>query len=293
MPLDTITHPPIKPIPDLSPLETTDFFPGNITGVGIAGKDSLVAWGINKIKDAASIRWWDIQNHKILPPDWSHCVDVHSGFDFGLLSISPDCSLEAVANGRLFYLYQTSDHTLLHNLFSHTQDISTVTFASDGKYFASGAGILTGEVVLWRTNPTAGIWKFSPENGGVFSLAFSPDGTLMAVGSSAHVYLYNILQQRLIKVIPGWVEALAFSPDNKLLAVACNYYWKNFIEVISMENLTYKPLQGNMFLSPLGDFIPNPWTDIYQIGTTSLSFTPNSSGLLAGLSDGTVQFWGL
>jgi WD40 repeat protein len=273
MPLDTIAHPQIKPLPDFTPLETTDFFPGNITGTGIAGKDTLVAWGSKNIKDATSILWWDIKNHNILPPDWSHCVDVHSGFDFGILSISPDCSLEAVANGRLFYLYQTSDHTLLHNLFSHAQDISAVTFASNGKYFASGAGVQTGEVVLWRTNPTA--------------------GTLMAVGSSLNVYIYNILQQQLIKVIPGWAEAIAFSPDNKMLAVACNYHRKNFIEVISMENLTYKSLQGNMFLSPLGDFIPNPWTDIYQIVTTSLAFTPDSSGLLVGLSDGTVQFWGL
>ena len=293
MPVDTIAHPQIKPLPDFTPLETTDFFPGNITGAGIAGKDTLVAWGIKNIKDATSILWWDIKNHKILPPDWSHCVDVHSGFDFGLLSISPDCSLEAIANGRLFYLYRTYDHSLNHNLFSHTQDIRTVTFASDGKYFASGAGILTGEVVLWRTNPTAGIWKFSPENGGVSSLAFSPDGTLMAVGSSANIYIYNILQQQLIKEIPGWSQALAFSPDNKILAVAFNYRWKNFIEVISLENLTSMSLQGDMFLSPLGDLIPAWYTDIYQIVTTSLAFTPDSSGLLVGLSDGTIQFWGL
>ena len=54
--------------------------------------------------------------------------------------------------------------------------------------------------------------------GGINVLQFSPDGTQLAVGSNAGIYLYDVETGKEIYMFPGICQALAFSLDGRLIA---------------------------------------------------------------------------
>jgi WD40 repeat protein len=299
VPLGTISQNINEAIPDLSSLESTDYFPGIISGIGIDANEHVFAWGINKTGDQESPLWWRINGHQIISPNWSHCENLNIGFNFGVRAISPDCSMEAIARGGLLSLYRTSDHSVLQNLYAHTQEISTVVFSNGGKYFASGiksaGGTLSdAEVFLWRTDPTSVIWKIKPGKGGVNSIAFSPDETMLAIASD-HIRLYRFSDQQETGSILDYATALAISPDNLLLAVAKP--GELIFTVYSLIDLA--PIYSLVDSEYLASFyktkgMPNLLIpDFTQVYSTSLSFTSDGKGLLAGLSDGTVRYYGL
>jgi hypothetical protein len=106
--------------------------------------------------------------------------------------------------------------------------------------------------------------------------------------------VYEISSQQEVKSISGWAEALAFSPDNQLLAAGINSSGDTQIKLISWKDLSSTVLDGPWYLSPLTDLIsPRFYTQIAGVETTSLGFSPDGKGLLVGLSDGTIQYWGI
>ena len=54
--------------------------------------------------------------------------------------------------------------------------------------------------------------------GGINVLAFSPDGTQLAVGSNIGVWLYDVTTGKEIAMFPGMCQSVAFSPDGHYLA---------------------------------------------------------------------------
>ena len=54
--------------------------------------------------------------------------------------------------------------------------------------------------------------------GGINVMQFSPDGTLLAVGSNIGVWLYDVKTGKEISLFPGACQSLAFSPDGRFLA---------------------------------------------------------------------------
>jgi WD40 repeat protein len=277
VPLNTVPKPEEKPLPDVSPLTSTEFLNGEITGVA-QGKDGFpLAWGVqSEGEGAVSLWWWRIVPKQITAPDWSHCENIGVGFSFGTTAVSPDCTMTAEAVGNIFNLYRTADHSILHNLAAHTQNISVVVFSPDGKYFASGTSTSNGfsenELVLWRTDQTVGLWKINSGISSLSAIAFSADDTALAAASDK-IRLWRISDHLLLGVLPQSSLALAFSPDGKILAVA------NFDNSISF--ISVKPLRVLTVLRGTWDMV------------TALSFTPDGAGLLGGSYEGTVQLWGI
>lgn len=54
--------------------------------------------------------------------------------------------------------------------------------------------------------------------GGIHVMQFSPDGTLLAVGSDIGVWLYDAKTGKEVNMFPGRCQSLAFSPDGRFLA---------------------------------------------------------------------------
>jgi WD40 repeat protein len=108
----------------------------------------------------------------------------------------------------------------LFTLHQYPDAIGAVAVSKDGKVLALRAG---GEVALWDliTRRPLTVLPIAASRG----LAFSPAGSLLAVGSrnargESGVDLWDVNAGKLASTLthPSRVRSLAFSPDGKLLA---------------------------------------------------------------------------
>ncbi|MCX7643551.1 MAG: hypothetical protein N2116_07090 [Armatimonadetes bacterium] len=123
-----------------------------------------------------------------------------------------------------------------------------VTFSPDGKFLASanaykrtGRGrVYRKTVEIWQV-PKLNLWKRLPEGQMVCSIAFSPDGKLLAVGGeNGFVSLWKLPEGKRLKRfkinratiwhrLSNYIRSIAFSPDGKLLAAGTRngeiYLW--------------------------------------------------------------------
>jgi WD40 repeat protein/transcriptional regulator with XRE-family HTH domain len=141
------------------------------------------------------------------------------------LAVSPDGGL-LVTDGRVVRAGRSHAHDLVQR-----GSIEEIAFAPDGSRVAAGDG--GGRVALWdgELRHQAGILRnvfpgpVDPSIGSaetITALAFSPDGSTLAVGGDAGtVQLWDIAtQQPLGPSLPGpggSIDTLAFSPDSAML----------------------------------------------------------------------------
>ncbi len=157
------------------------------------------------------------------------------------LQFSPlrDSRLLASAGNTSLKLWDFTTGKMLFDLKGHNSLIFAVAFSPDGKMLASTAqrtsndSNVTAEIKLWDVATGRELATFGPtDGGGLNSIAFSPDGRLLAGGGRragndevpiGKVLLWNVADGKEVAVFetpPGEIQKVAFSPDGRSLAAA-------------------------------------------------------------------------
>jgi hypothetical protein len=195
---------------------------------------------------------------------------------------SPDGTLLASSHdgGRLV-LWDVAAARVKMAIQAHQLLATGAAFSADGTQLASVSGdsrqpLVNGEVKLW--DPRTGSLRFTlpSSTGGLFGVAFAPDGkTVAATGHRGVVYLWDTATGKRRTTLQGPTStslSLAYSPDGKTLA-------QNLIDVVQIWDLAMHQrkavLQG------------------HQDEIECVTFSPDGKTLATGSRDRTARLWDL
>jgi len=157
-------------------------------------------WGVNGAVPVRDLTW-----------------HVPRGTQAPSVAFSPNSTLLAVGgdNGALGYLYNVKTGKLVTTFTKPGSDIADVAFSPDGKLLASANE--DGHSYFWKLGSMKLLSGVKDSGDG---LAFSPDSTLLATGSGFNAYVWDIATDKLVLNLhtASGIFAVAFSPDGKLLA---------------------------------------------------------------------------
>jgi WD40 repeat protein len=221
-------------------------------------------------------------------------------------------------------LWDADTGRIVHDLKDHADGVTAVAFSSDGQRLASASGVwderahryAAGEIKLWDAS-TGDVQATSRRHAGaVLSLAFSPDGQLLAsAGMDGVVHVRRVPDGDNVLTLEGHTQAVtsvAFSPDGQWLVSAgfdgearvwdvrtgtTQRSWPTRAIVsgaaISKDGrrlalagyggwlTVWDPLMGERLLTLKG----------HTAGVTSVAFSPDGTRLVASGEDGTVRVW--
>jgi WD40 repeat protein len=260
-----------------------------VTGVALAG-GVLVSGGYDR-----KLIWWDVEKGTQV-----RAVDAHARWIRDVVA-SPDGKVVAsVADDMVCKLWDAGSGKLLRELHGHEEMtpnhfrsmLFTCAFSPDGKHLATADKV--GHIVVWEvgtgkqvaTVEAPVMYTWDPRQrihsiGGVRSLAFSPDGKLLAaggigkignidhLGGKARVEVFDWRAGKRTHEYPGdkfngLVERLAFHPDGKWLAAAGG---DNGGFVMFFDLGQKKPVVQEKAPMHVHDFaVDEQWKTLYAVG---------------------------
>ena len=167
------------------------------------------------------IEMWDIETGELL-----HTLKGHTR-EVAAITFSPDgrtLATGGLSGDYLIRLWNTQTGKLKITYAGHPAGTRALEFSPDGKYIAStSAAYRDGEVQLWDI-VTGRNWKIPIELPyGIFSLAFSSDGSQLACGGRQKIEIWDVQLRQHITTLNGHgqpIASLAYFGDDNALASA-------------------------------------------------------------------------
>lgn len=280
---------------------------------------------------------WDVSKGKKIVTLHGH-TDIVNGIEF-----NADGSLLATSSAdRTVIVWDTLSWKILHTLTGHSEDqfsyvphvrgITDIAFGPQCK-LQSGisddcplAGVgMDGQLVVWDAYDGQILYTYQDPIGGLKSIAFSPDGNLVAVGSTGELSnpigsttILDAASGQVLRTLAeetqsGWIWDLAFSPQTGQLATVA-FSGDGIIWDVSSGEIQYS-LQGqgngtSVAINPTetilatGDGVGNVF--LWEAGSgllllslpghssvpvTGLTFSPDGKYLASSSIDGTARLF--
>lgn len=233
------------------------------------------------------VKLWDVKTGKLVRTfaDFSSPVEA--------IAYSPDGALFATASRRRegnntigeTVLWDAKTGAARHTLVAHRPGVFSLAFTRNSSTLATGGN---GEAKLWNTRTgklEKTVTAVGPDNYlPLHSLSFSPDGRILAAGTSltspkaghlgGDVRLWKVPSGKLQRTLTGHdhsVPTVAFSPDGKTLASG------SFDRTVKFWDAA-------------------TWTLRYTLtghadGVNALAFSPDGRRVASASQDGTIRIW--
>ena len=205
------------------------------------------------------------------------------------VAFSPDGKL-LVAGGQAvpqgpgeIWIWEAASHRLIRTLQGHSDEVQAVAVAPGSDRLASAS--CDGSIGLWdlRTGRDLAALVSPETTGEARSVAFSPDGTLLAStcddlqdgGQAGVIRIWHLESQQEVTTLPGKVgriaSCVAFSPDGRLLAAG-----------FDDQTLTLWKVDGWKTQAILGD---------HEGGVWKIAFSPDGTLLACRTLKNSIALW--
>jgi len=206
-----------------------------VTGVALAGK-SLVSGGYD-----GKLIWWDTADGKTI-----RTVDAHAKFIRKVIASPDGLIVASVADDMICKLWDAASGKMVKELRGHKEKtpqgfgsmLYTAAFSNDGKLLATADKV--AHMVVWDIEsgkqigtcdaPIMYTWdqvQRLHSIGGVRSLAFSPDGTQLAVGGTGKIGNIDHLEAKARIEVFDWKagKQVAEFPGDKHQGIVNKLAW--------------------------------------------------------------------